>query len=618
MEVVLVKKNLWVMAKRLILLLVLALAIPAPSPVKAQEEAQTVTLDMIPTGIEGEVKGSVSVQLPSGYELWGAYPNEATWGEETVSWTDYDYHGTRVVQTVTFPDGGQDQRTGDEIDGIGFGGGVLYTRGYADIHTEAEKHQKPYVEGVIYKEGPITVRGDHASYRAYYYFSSRIKEEEGDWEWVYGYNNLALRIALSETEPLYTLWVHFWTWGPVDFTHSRGVNYTFELDGRPMTDTHKEYLDRMLSSMSITDWKAPSSAAAPTGIETEVTGSDWLDAIPLPTEISTEPEVVGTNLGLALFFALAFGLTSGLFNATLKENEDLIHTRLAPLLVPLRRAAQRLPRPPEGPRIRIAKPILLFLVSALLYAFLDPGFGVSASGAIILLSLFVALAVLVYSYDGTQALLGARFYKLRARFQLFPLALAFGVASVLLTRWMDFHPGYLYGFVAGLTLLGMEAETPRRWALLVLAGVGALLAASLAAWGLAVPVGRLAEGGLPGASVVYGVLVTVFVAGLEGLLFTLVPLTFMDGSKVMAWSRAVWGVAFGLAAWLFFHVLINPGSAYLEALTSKKVLLMLGTLAGYGALTITTWLFFRWSGRESGPGQSGRTIDWIQGEGREG
>jgi hypothetical protein len=266
----------------------------------------------------------------------------------------------------------------------------------------------------------------------------------------------------------------------------------------------------------------------------------------------------------------------------------------------------------------MTKPILLLLLSALLYAFLDPKFGISASGAIVLLSLFVALAVLVYSYDGTQALLGTKLFKLRAHFQIFPIALAFGVACVLLTRWMDFHPGYLYGFVAGFALLGMESETPRRSALLVLAGVGALLTASLAAWGLAVPVGRLAEGGLPGVSALYGVLVAIFVAGLEGLLFTLVPLSFMDGSKVMAWSRAVWTMAFGLAAWLFFHVLINPGSAYLEALSSKKVLLMLGTLAGYGSLTVGTWLFFRWYPRESGPGPSGRTIDWIQREGRKG
>ena len=609
------KKNLWVIAKPLILLLALALVLAGRSPAKAQQAGETVTLEMIPVGIEGEVSGSISFRLPPGYELWEASPSEARWGQETVGWTDYEYHGTRVVQTVTFPDGSQDERTGDEIDGIGFGGGVLYQREYADIHTEAEQSQKPYVQGEIYEEGATTVSVDGASYDAYYYLSSRTEEETGDWEWVYGYNDLALRIAVSEAEPLYTLWVYFWTWGPVNFTDSEGVKYDFTLDGASVMDSHGEYLDSVLSSVSITDWKAPSPVAPPA---TGVTGSEWLDAIPLPTEISTEPEVVGTNVGLALFFALAFGLTSELFNATLNENEELFLARLAPLLAPLRRGAQRLSRLAEGPWTRIAKAILVFGFSALLYAFLDPGFGISPSGAILFLSLFVALPVLVYSYDGSQALLGARLYKLSSRFRLFPVALAFGLACVLLTRWMDFHPGYLYGFVSGLSLLGLEAETPRRQAVLVLAGFGALLAASLVAWGLAVPVGRLAEIGLPGASVLYGVLVAIFVAGLEGLLFGLVPLTFMDGSKVMAWSRVVWALTFGLAAWLFFHVLINPGSAYLEALSSKKVLLMVGTLAVYAALTVGTWLSFRWYAQKSGPEPSGRTVETLQREGRAG
>jgi hypothetical protein len=616
--VVPVKKNLSRIARPLILLLALALVVPTRSPVQAQEGGQTVTLELIPVGIEGEVSGAISFRLPPGYEPWGTYPPESAWGPATASWPDYDYHGTRVVQTVTFSDGNQDRRTGDEIDGVGFGGGVLYVREDADIRTEAERSQKPYVEGEIYEEGPTTVSGDGVVYEAYYYLSSRTEEEQGEYEWLYGYHNLALRIALSQTEPLYTLWLHFWTWGPADFTDRQGTDYTFTLDGNPVMDVHGEYLKAMLSSVTITGWKAPAPLAPPARPQTKLTGSDWLDTIPLPTEISTDPQVVGTNVGLALFFALAFGLTSELFNATLKENEESIHARLAPLLAPLRRGKKRLPRLEGGRWTRLAKAMLMLLLSALLYAFLDPGFGLSASGAIVFLSLFVALLVVIYSYDGCQALLGARFYRLGSRFQLFPVALAFGVACVLVTRCMDFHPGYLYGFVAGLGLLGLEAETPRRQALLVLGGVAALLAATLLAWGLAVPMAGLAEGGLPGASIIYGVLVAIFVAGLEGLLFSLVPLAFMDGSKIMAWSRVVWAVTFGLAAWLFFHVLINPGSAYLDALSSKKVLLMGGTLAAYAVLTVGTWLCFRWHGPESEPLPAGPATETIQSKGRAG
>ncbi len=77
--------------------------------------------------------------------------------------------------------------------------------------------------------------------------------------------------------------------------------------------------------------------------------------------------------------------------------------------------------------------------------------------------------------------------------------------------------------VAGFAFLDMEAETPREWAFLVLAGAAALLVVGAACWALAVSVDRLAERGVWGSSALYGVLVAIFVAGLEGLLFTLLP-----------------------------------------------------------------------------------------------
>ena len=747
-----------------VLLWVAALVVLAAGPAGAQEPGQTMTLDLAPVGIDEEIKGTISLLVPSGYELTETRQNEGSWGEEAVTWMECDYRCARLLDTMTAPDGSQQSGFG-QADGLDFGGGVLFLRGSVDIQAEAGQYLRPQVEGTIYDEGAVSVAGDDANYPGHYYLSTSTEEhesvtsstgEETEYQWTSVHHHLNVWVALSQSPPLYTvaLWAN--AWGLPDRTDESGWSHVYTIDGQPQLAQHKKYLEDMLASIQINDWEAPSSApttplpapgsfyvdgrsgppdfegiglfdtgvlvnpgdvvqisaagsfsngkitvpsadgflspsdgayglpilpaiasnslvgsvgasftgtallddgldvnpatgetgadlgypgvygpgfvgssfsatipaglsgniflaindrplgdnsgtlfvtivtSPPAPVIEEVTGSGWLDAIPLPTEVSTEPEVVGTNLGLALFFALAFGLSSALFNDTLQENEELIQARLAPLLAPLRRAAKRLARPAQGPRIRIARPILLLLLTALLYAFVDPEFGITASGAIILLSLFLALAVLIYSYDGTQALLGAKFFHLRARFRLFPVALAFGVACVLLTRWLDFHPGYLYGFVAGFALLETAALTPRRSAFLVLAGAGALLAVSLAAWSLAVPVGRLAEGGLPGASLLYGVLVAIFVAGLEGLLFTLVPLTFMDGAKVMAWSRAIWGVAFGLTAWLFFHVLINPGSAYLEALTSKKVLLMLGTLAAYSSLAIGTWRFFRW------------------------
>jgi len=220
-------------------------------------EDQTITLYMTHVGIEGEVAGSVSFLMPEGYQLYRTEEHQSTWGEEIARWNDYDYHGTRVVQTVTLPDGSRYEHTGEEIDAISFGGGVVYIREHAAILAEAENSDKPHIRGTIEAEGSITVSGDSTSYHGYYYVSSRIEEETGEWEWMYGKYDLALRIALSETDPFYTLWLHFWASEPADFTNSEGDRYTFKLDGKPVMDTHREYLDDILSSLRITSWKAP-------------------------------------------------------------------------------------------------------------------------------------------------------------------------------------------------------------------------------------------------------------------------------------------------------------------------------------------------------------------------
>ena len=60
------------------------------------------------------------------------------------------------------------------------------------------------------------------------------------------------------------------------------------------------------------------------------------------------------------------------------------------------------------------------------------------------------------------------------------------------------------------------------------------------------------------AALLEGVVLAVFVGGLQGTLFNLMPLEFQDGGKVMRWNRFAW---FGLSAVLtffFFHVFLNP------------------------------------------------------------
>ena len=58
---------------------------------------------------------------------------------------------------------------------------------------------------------------------------------------------------------------------------------------------------------------------------------------------------------------------------------------------------------------------------------------------------------------------------------------------------------------------------------------------------------------------------TIFVAGLEGVFYAMIPITFMDGATVFEWNRVVWIAVFGLATFLFWHLLLNQNDSYLDA-----------------------------------------------------
>lgn len=333
----------------------------------------------------------------------------------------------------------------------------------------------------------------------------------------------------------------------------------------------------------------------------------FVSSVPLPTEVSRDPEVIGTNAALALFFAATFGFTSAMFNNTLKDNFAEISRMTEPVAKLLRRLRAsciavagpllaKLPGrdSPSGRWRRLADPLAIVTGTALIYCFLDPGFGLSASGLALFLSMAVAVAAVTLSYDGLQSRIANSRYGSPAALKVQPAALLIALLCVLVSRLMAFHPGYVYGMVGGLAFVGaVEPERGRMGRLVLLTSL-ALLGISLAAWLLLIPVAPWSGSDpafFPG--LIQGTLAAVFVMGLEGLLFGLMPMRFMDGEKVWDWSRWAWLGLFGAVAFAFWHVLLNRNSRYLDSLSNKNVRLMLGLLVAYSVVTVATWLWFR-------------------------
>jgi hypothetical protein len=75
----------------------------------------------------------------------------------------------------------------------------------------------------------------------------------------------------------------------------------------------------------------------------------------------------------------------------------------------------------------------------------------------------------------------------------------------------------------------------------------------------------------------------------------------MPGYSLYKWNRLGWAVLFGLSVFGFIHILIGPTSGYVSELSPAGFIAALGVFAAFGALSIGTWLYFRFRRTEPEP-----------------
>ena len=182
-------------------------------------------------------------------------------------------------------------------------------------------------------------------------------------------------------------------------------------------------------------------------------------SVPSPADISTEPDVVGTNLTLALITMLCIFVAAQLFNATISENKDEIEEMLAPVTKPLRSISARLPRrsapvaPAAGWMGAVKWPAIVLALSVLIYGFTDPGFGVNGNSAVLALSLLITIGLVTYVTEGGEAYLGRTRFGQETDVRPFPVAIVIAIVNVAICRAVGFGPGVIYGFVGTTVFL---------------------------------------------------------------------------------------------------------------------------------------------------------------------
>ncbi len=317
-----------------------------------------------------------------------------------------------------------------------------------------------------------------------------------------------------------------------------------------------------------------------------------LPNIVAPTQVSIEPKVVGTNLGLALFSVLFFGLTSTIFNSILVDYRDqLVGTfgRLIPrpLTGVLGKVAPSLCGVTEGGRGRLLLMWLtVLLVTSAIESFLAPGVGVLSPERLgILMTLFISAVVVSGLELGSDLYAHGRWaptIKVESKIQWIGIAIA--VACVILSRALDFKPGYLYGIVGAIYLLPKLADITNsgKRAIFVLLSV---FAGALILW--------IATAFLPAAlAELEPLFLTIFLISLQGVFFELFPLAVTDGGNIWSWRRGVWFAFFSVVFFCFYHFLLNPTASDVQALQQNGVQTLLISIVVFGLFTLLLWLLF--------------------------
>jgi hypothetical protein len=306
-------------------------------------------------------------------------------------------------------------------------------------------------------------------------------------------------------------------------------------------------------------------------------------------DVSTDGGAAGGSLLLALLLLLIIGFIGELFNNTVENNYDVISAWFQQ--GPLGRARRALGRirvdPPGRPGV-----LVFIALTALISSFVDPGFGFNVRSIAVFLGFLIGLIVVLASFKLPPILARRRRTGEMGQLRPLPWALVIAGLFVLTSRVAHLQPGYLYGIVLGAIFVsdassrdeGRETFWGTVWTL-----VAALLAWMALTWlrGLGLPPDGF------GVTLLSTAFAATLVAGLEAAAFALMPLRFLPGYVLYSWNRPVWAVLWAVSLFAFFHILIGPTSGYVSELSPQAFLAALGVFAAFGALSIGTWLYFR-------------------------
>src|ERR1700694_4064503 len=326
-------------------------------------------------------------------------------------------------------------------------------------------------------------------------------------------------------------------------------------------------------------------------------------AIPLalraPNEISLAPSDLGRSALLASGFITMVAFPAQLFNSTLQTHYAEVMGWFGFL-----RGSRRKPKPVKDAAGEHGAPVfaiaLVLALSAFLAGFVDPHFGPNLVGLETVLANLTAIVFTSLTVTAVGALALRALHRIPGHFRIYRGGIVLALGCVALSRLTGAEPGYIYGVMLAY-VAAKAAELPRpRQGRLAAISYAVLLVLSLLIWLLWIPVKPAAAAALRDAPTapttvflltVGAAMATFFVAGVSSMLFSLLPMRFLDGEKLVSWHRLPWLVLFSLGMFLYVHVVLassanapHQGRTYATAI---------GLFLFFGVSSTVFWAYFR-------------------------
>ena len=322
-------------------------------------------------------------------------------------------------------------------------------------------------------------------------------------------------------------------------------------------------------------------------------------------DVLAHPQKIGAAIAIGLVLLIFAVLPAHLLNATIGEQYE----RFARRMPVLRQQPKWLPALRDWlTRFPVLGAALVTTVTAFLFGFADPKFGFTLASLRLFLATAIALFVVVFLANAIAGSIMRRRFSVDVELSIRPLGLILTLVGVIVSRAMEFSPGFLIGLVLGLTIASRSATAHAWQAVLIRSSI--VLGLALFAWlGFSAFTAREGEIENFTSALFLEILVAITVEGMVVLMVELLPLRLLEGERLFARSKVIWGLAY-VAVVAVFIVAVIPWEGNWEAL-GGSLWSWITVVVGFGAVCTAIYLYFRFLAAPLHPQHDGEQNELV-------